>query len=168
MNVKVQTAVENNRSEYVQHLSNSRDTKALFKYYRKFRNSELPSVMKLDNSVAKTLPEQDNLFAKFFNSAFIIPSQPSCPEKQEHSVIQIIHSIETDRNLIAKLCNDLDLSKSRGLDLLPPVLFKLCIESLTPSLYHIIYKALQTCVSLINVNTLLSAQYSKRKEARPR
>ena len=31
MNEKVQTAVENNRSEYEQHLSNSRDTKALFK-----------------------------------------------------------------------------------------------------------------------------------------
>ena len=146
INKKVQTAVENNRSEYEQHLSNSRDTKALLKYYRKFRNSELPSVMKLDNSVAKTLPEQAYLFAKFFNSAFIISSQPSCLEKQEHSVKQIIHNIETDRNLIAKLCNDLDLSKSRGPDLLPPVLFKRCSsESLTPSLYHIIYKALQTC-----------------------
>ena len=73
MNEKVQTAVENNRSEY-EHLSNSRDTEALFKYYRKFRNSELPSIMKLDNSVAKTLPEQANLFAKFFNLAFIISS----------------------------------------------------------------------------------------------
>ena len=145
MNEKVQTAVENNRSEYEQNLSNSRDTKALFKYYRKFRNSELPSVMKFDNSVAKTLPEQANLFAKFFNSAFIISSQPSCLEKQEHSVKQIIHDIEPDRNLIAKLCNDLDLSKSRGPDLLPRVLFKRCSESLTPSLYHIIYKALQTC-----------------------
>ena len=101
--------------------------------------------MKLDNSVAKTLPEQANLFAKFFNSAFIISSQPSCLEKQEHSIKQIIHNIEPDRNLIAKLCNDLDLSKSRGPDLLPPVLFKRCSESLTPSLYHIIYKALQTC-----------------------
>ena len=70
--------------------------------------------MKLDNSVAKTLQEQANLFAKFFNSAFIISSQPSCLEKQEHSVKQIIHNIEPDRNLIAKLCNDLDLSKLRG------------------------------------------------------
>ena len=35
MNEKVQTAVENIRSEYEQHLSNSRDTKAMFKYYRK-------------------------------------------------------------------------------------------------------------------------------------
>ena len=138
MNEKVQTAAENNRSEYEQHLSNLRDTKALFKYYRKFRNSELPSVMKLDNSVAKTLSEQANLFAKFFNSAFIISSQPSCLEKQEHSVKQIIHNIEPDRNVIAKLCNDLDLSKSRGPDLLPPVLFKRCSESLTPSLFHII------------------------------
>ena len=67
MNEKVQTALENNRSEYKQRLSNSRNTKALFKYYRKFRNSELPSVMKLDYSVAKTLPEQANLFAKFLN-----------------------------------------------------------------------------------------------------
>ena len=66
MNEKGQTAVEKNRSEYEQDLVNSRDTKALFKYYRKFRNSELPSVMKLDNSVAKTLPERANLFAKFF------------------------------------------------------------------------------------------------------
>ena len=72
MNEKLQTAVENNRSEYEQHLSNSLDTKTLFKYYRKLRNSELPSVVKLDNSFAKTLPEQANLFAKFFNSAFII------------------------------------------------------------------------------------------------
>ena len=61
---------------------------------------------------------QANLFAKFFNSAFIISSQPSCLEKQEHSVKQIIHNIELDRNLIAKLCNDLDQSKSRGPDLL--------------------------------------------------
>ena len=73
MNEKVQTAVENNRSQYEQHLSNSRDTKALFKYYTKIRNSELPSVMKLDNSVAKTLPEQANQFAKFCISVFIIP-----------------------------------------------------------------------------------------------
>ena len=101
--------------------------------------------MKLDNSVAKTLPEQANLFAMFFNSAFIICSQLSCLEKQEHLVKKIIHNIEPDRNLNAKLCNDLDLSKSRGPDLLPLVLFKRCCESLTPSIYHIIYKALQTC-----------------------
>ena len=145
MNEKVQTAVENNKSEYEQHLSNTRDTEALFNYYRKFRNSEIPSVMKLDNSVAKTLPEHANLFAKFFKLAFIISSQPSCLEKQEHSLKQIIHNIEPDRNLITKLCDDRDLSKSRGPDLLPPVLYKRYSESLTPSLYHIIYKALQTC-----------------------
>ena len=34
MNEEVQTDAENNRNEYEQHLSNSRDTKALFKYYR--------------------------------------------------------------------------------------------------------------------------------------
>ena len=169
MKEKEQTAVENNRSKYEQHLSNSRDTKALFKYYRMFRNSDLPSVMKLDNSVAKTLPEQANLFAKFFNSAFIISSQPSCLEKQEHSVKQIMHKIEPDRNLIAKLCNDLDLSKLRGPDLLPSVLFKRCSESLTPSLYHIIYKALQTCCfpdqwkySIVNLMS------KKKRNKRPR
>ena len=136
-------AVEDDKSQYETLLSNGRSTSALFKYFRSFTKGTLPSVMKYNDHEATNDQEKANLFADFFQDMYISSSDIPVLNDNEPSIYPIITDFDLSDSRISSVCEKLDVTKSRGIDSLPPILFRNC-PSIRHSLYQNFYKMKQT------------------------
>ena len=136
--------LEEDKSEYESNLSASRDTGSLFKYYRTFATTQIPTSIQFKNEFATNPLLQAKLFSKFFASIFI-KSSDFIPTSNV-SVLPIIEEFDISINRIVCISEGLDITKATGPDGIPPIVFKKCAKTLSKSLSQIFYKIKQTGV----------------------
>ena len=134
-------ALETDKADYESKLAEGRSTKHLFKYFKSLNSSSLiPARIHWGNQTAESATHQCEMFNKYFNSVFspasTRPEAPSNPVLTDYD----ISPLKISQTLVG-----LDVTKSRGPDQLPPVLFKE-VPELSLSLSKLFYKIQQTCV----------------------
>ncbi|XP_037294971.1 uncharacterized protein LOC119189460 [Manduca sexta] len=92
----------------------------------------LPNIMRYGETVAETGQEITNLFADYFHATFQQPDSDltSTQFLNDHDVNISISSIEISSDRVLKLLKSLDINKSGGPDLIPPIFIVKCAESL--------------------------------------
>ena len=118
---QTETNAEMDKADYEQSLESERLTGTLFKYFKAFHKSSLPSILKYKNETADTDPLKAELFSKLFASVYIESctfSEP--PQPDSNTVLDTISFTELE---IREICQSLNTNKSNGPDDLPPVLY---------------------------------------------
>ena len=136
--------LEKDESDYEANFSTSRDTRSLFKYYRKFGTTHIPTSIHLKNEFATDPLSPAKLFSKFFASIFI-ESSDFIPTSNV-SVLSILEEFDTSINRIECISEGLDITKAAGPDGIPPIVFKKCAKTLSKSLSQRFYIIKQTGV----------------------
>ena len=139
----VSLALVNDQKSYEEHLSDGRNTNRLFKFYRQLNRSSLPSSMFLANETHTTNLGKASLFAKFFSSVYFESTKFNPDQEIPECQFPIITKLEVNLEEICQICDSLNISKSKGPDLLPPIVFAKCSNSLSKSVYQLISKSLQ-------------------------
>ena len=139
--------LEAEKSHYEAILSAGRSSSRLFKYFRTFQKSAIPASVFLDSDVATTQKHQAQLFSDYFSAQYIqsSPFDSSSLDMDQAYTGNLIHDFDLNRGKLELICVQLDVTKSRGPDALPPILFKRCV-SLAHSLHQLLYKIKQTSV----------------------
>ena len=138
------TLVENDKANYQNILASTRKTELLFKFYRNFSKSRLPSTIHLEQQSATTDDSKANLFAKFFQSVYIQSTTFDESTASDFSVLPVINNLDFSTDRIVSICLNLDEKKSRGPDNLPPIVFKKTAAAISHSLNQLFSKILQT------------------------
>ena len=118
---QTETNAEMDKTDYEHPLTSAQSTGKLFKYFRAFHRSSLPSILKYKNEAADTDPLKAELFSRFFASVYVelcTFSEPAEPDF--NTVLDTISFTELE---LREICQSLITNKSKGLDDLPPVLF---------------------------------------------
>ena len=141
---KTDQLIEIDKVSYEESMAAKRSTGKLFKYFRAFQKSVLPSIMHYQNENADTDVSKAALFSKFFASVYVessIFNENGCSNKNQ----PILENIDFSEQDIFEICKLLNVNKSKGPDDLPPFLFKNA-ETLSHSIYQIFRKSSQTCI----------------------
>ena len=122
--------------------ADSRSSSHFFKFFKSLKkNSELPAVMKWGQKSVSSTPEAGESFNKCFQSVFATPSDLTNFYGCENFLLD-------DNNItlekISNFMQCLDVSKSKGHDCLPPVLFKR-MDTLKTSIYGLFRTIKRTC-----------------------
>lgn len=122
--------------KYIQHIESSivENPKAFWTFVKTKRNiSTFPSVMSYKSVRADTGEDISNLFAEYFHSTFLVTGRSVDCSVNMNSVNGLcnISDIQVDPTKVCELLKSLDLTKSGGPDLIPPLLIVKCAESLT-------------------------------------
>ena len=135
---QTKTNAEMDKADYEQSPALEKSMGKLFKYFKAFYNSSLPSILKYKNETADTDPLKVELISKFFGVVYI----ESCTfsEPDSNTALDIISFTELE---IREICQSLNTNKSKGPDDLPPVLFIKTQASLSHSIYQIFSKIIQ-------------------------
>ena len=141
---KTDQLIEIDKVSYEESMAAERSTGKLFKHFRAFRKSVLPSIMHYQNENADTDVSKAALFSKFFASVYVessIFNENECSNKNQ----PILENINFSEQDIFEICKLLNVNKSKGPDDLLPFLFKNA-ETLSHSIYRIFRKISQTCI----------------------
>ena len=122
--------------------ADSRSSSHFFKFFKSLKkNHELPAVMKWGQKSVSSTPEACESFNKCFQSVFATPSDLTNFYGCENFLLD-----DNDISLekISNFMQCLDVSKSKGHDCLPPVLFKR-MDTLKTSIYGLFRTIKRTC-----------------------
>ena len=141
-------ACASDQSVYESFLSNVRDTRRLFKYYRSVKKDYLyPSVMTHNGADGSTDVAKAEMFNLFFISVYsptqILPHWADLPDVQSH--LPPIEDFDTSEAVIRNVLATLDVTKSCGNDNLPPVLFRNAADGIAKSSSSVFSHIRQTC-----------------------
>lgn len=141
----LQTAMSDDQSNYEAELAKGRSTTKLFKYFKSLRKSDpLPPKLTWMGKTACSCEEQASLLNLYFQSVFV-SSDVSVEYEPELPRLQSITDYDVSLVKIKSIFETLDITKSRGPDSLPPILFRK-VPALASSLASIFYKIKQTSV----------------------
>ena len=138
----IEDSMEQDKIHYEENLASGRSTAKLFKHFRAFRKSDLPSTLFYGTNSAHDDESKANLFAKFFGSVYI-KSSDFC-ETLPTPATNILSDISIQEDEVAEICRNLELNKSKGPDNLPPVLYRSTCGNIAHSLCQIYRKIFQT------------------------
>ena len=139
---QIKIAGASDQSAYEEKLAEGRSTKRLFKYFKSLRGSgSIPPKLFWGSKSAESLSDQCCMFNEFFQSTFT-SSTPETPGSQSTVVSTFLNGYEVSSAAVGKVMISLDVTKSRGPDLLPPVLFK-NTPTLSKSLHQLFFKIQQ-------------------------
>jgi hypothetical protein len=125
----VNAACCEDRRIYEANMADTRSTKRLFKYFKSVRGaSPIPPTVNWQNQNASTPIDQAILFNNFFTSVFVRkpPSQTNYDDGPS-----LITDYDVSMRAISTITSNIDVTKSRGPDDLPPSVFKRL-----PALFH--------------------------------
>ena len=126
--------------EYETKLFSGRNTGSIFKYMKSLKkDNQLPSVIRWKEVSADSNLRKANLFNDYFISVFtrntldvqLGESDSKLPDGRVASDYQI------DRDVVYNVLSNLDISRSRGEDQLPPVFLRKLATELTPSVFSV-------------------------------
>ena len=141
-------AVEQDQINFESELYDSRSTDKLFKFYRTFKSSRVPSKLIYGSKEAQSNAEKVELFADFFDDFTNARSKPSDPpslgEPQNLSTTKL-DDFDISEQRIQNICRTLDCTKASGPDKIPAILYKNCSKNIAKSLNVLFYKIKQTC-----------------------
>ena len=129
---------EQDRIDYQNKLLGSRSTHRIFKHLKHLNKSAIiPLVVELNGRSAETDQQKAELFNEFFNSVFAPKTHFSKSELnyQTSSLSNFSISVKTISNFIS----DLDISKSRGPNGKPPVIYKYTNREMSKTL-NVLFK----------------------------
>ena len=130
--------LDEDRVEYETKLFSGRNTGSIFKYMKSLKkDSQLPSVIRWKEVSADNNLRKANLFNDYFISVFtrntldvqLGESDSKLPDGRFASDYQI------NRDVVYNVLSNLDTSRSRGEDQLPPVFLRKLATELTPSVF---------------------------------
>ena len=126
---------EQDRIDYQTKIAETRNTDLMFKHFKRMsKESALPSTVFLNGQESNSVKETLNLFNNYFQSVYLpkntSPSDIYCEDPKTTN-------FETSVSTIRKYIDDLDETKSRGLDGIPPLLIKNLAAPLSKALNHI-------------------------------
>ena len=118
----IESSTEIDQANYETSLANRRNTSHLFKYFKSLRKSNpIPSSVNWGSVTAKTEFEQCHLFNEYFISVFSTDTGQFIEDRTHEIKIQ---DIDASERKFIQILKQLDITKSRGDDELPPVLFR--------------------------------------------
>ena len=136
----IESSTELDQANYETSLANRRNTSHLFKYFKSLRKSNpIPSSVNWGSVTAKTEFEQCHLFNDYFISVFSTDNVQFIEDRNHEIKIQ---DFDASEKKIIQILKQLDITKSRGDDELPPVLFR--NSNISHSLAQLFYKIKQT------------------------
>ena len=119
-------ALDLDQKNYESKLSNSRNSQAMYKYFKNLRKGpSVPLQVKWNKKVANCDAEKASLFSKYFCSVFTISSVL----KNNLNDNRILNSFTVTE--VIEILGSLDVSKSCGPDNLPAVVLRNCAKELT-------------------------------------
>ena len=116
----------NDRVDYEQRLFASRHKGRIFKYLKSLKKDSLPPVIKSESfkREASTDLKNANLFNNYFATILTDDDYEYFEPSEQHSFGE--NDILIRENIIKPELKSLNISKSRGHDSIPPILFKKC------------------------------------------
>ena len=116
----------NDRVDYEQKVFASRLKGRIFKYFKNLKRDSLPPVMKSESlkKEATTDLERANLFNNYFATVVTDDDYEYFQPSEQH--VYRKNDIRITEDLIKTELRSLDISKIRGHDSIPPILFKKC------------------------------------------
>ena len=119
----VKEAVEEDRLNYRENLMSTRNLHLIFKHFKSLKKSEtLPKTMIKDDIAVSKAKEKVNSLNEYFHSVFSPKSSFNLKDmKCENTILSNFNIPKTYLNQTIK---ELDITKSRGPDELPPIFFQ--------------------------------------------
>ena len=156
----------NDKIEYEKSLAAERSTGKLFKYFRAFKKSNIPSlVFFYKNQNAENDSDKAQLFSKFFASVYVQSSEfyelfQDCSEKR------FLSNLAFEETEIGSICEKLNVNKSKGSDEQPPVLFRKSRKTIYHSLFEIFTKIRHSSIfPNLWKNAIISPVFKKGNKA---
>ena len=119
----VKEAVEEDRLNYQENVMFTRNTHLVFKHFKSLKKSEtLPKTMIKDDIAVSKAKEKVNFLNEYFHSVFSPKSSFNLSDmKCENTILSNFSISKTQLN---QIITELDITKSRGPDGLPPIVFQ--------------------------------------------
>ena len=136
--------ISRDKLEYQISLADNRNTNSLFKYYRSFNKSALPSKIHFNSLIAQGDSEQADLFANYFSSVYKVSTEFDPSSLSFESELPIVDNIIFEDSNVMQICNGLHVNKASGPDSLPASIYKQTSSSISKSLCQLFRKILQT------------------------
>ena len=121
---------------YESKLFSTRNTQGIFKYFKSLRGSGLPTVLRWKAIKAFEDYDKAELFNSYFSSV-LNPESAPFDLNSVHPISGVHPKLEITSKEIIDDMSSLSISKSRGPDSLPPVIFIMLKNVLEPSLRNI-------------------------------
>ena len=136
--------ISRDKLEYQISLADNRNTISLFKYYRSFNKSALPSKIHFNSLIAQGDSEQADLFANYFSSVYKVSTEFDPSSLSFESELPIVDNIIFEDSNVMQIYNGLHVNKASGPDSLPASIYKHTSSSISKSLCQLFRKKLQT------------------------
>ena len=127
------------KTRYESQLPATRSSANLFKYFKAFRKEKIPSDLKWGKEEAHSDAEKAVLFSDFFDSTYKTSSKFEEPISQDMFCPKF-ENVKFMRHEISNICSQLSVTKSKGPDNLPPILFREVSDHISASLFQILKK----------------------------
>ena len=136
--------IEEDKAEFESKLAAFRSTETLFKYYRNFKLTAIPSSVSFKYEIANDPVRQFSLFLQYFASIFKISS--SFVPNNSPPLLPLFTDFDISQQTIEKICENLDVHKAKGPDQIPVIVYKRCSRAVSKSLNQVFYKIKQNSV----------------------
>ena len=124
-----ETMIEEDKADFESNLAASRSTEKLFKYYRNFKSTAIPSSVSFKNEIANDPVRQCSLFSQYFASIFKISS--SFVPNNSPPLLPLFTDFDISQQTIEKICENLDVHKAKGTDEIPAIIYKRCSRAVS-------------------------------------
>ena len=139
LEIQVTDSAEEDRVVYQENLLGSRNTDKIFKHLKNLNKSScLPKVLMKDTKQSSLRCEQVNMLNQFFQSVFSPKTNFSLKDfkVQKPSVT----NFDISKNTIRNLMDDIDATKSRGPNGIPPVFYVKTRKNLCNIMHSVLRK----------------------------
>ena len=128
-------AVDLDQKNYESKFFNSRNSQAIYKYFKSLRKRpSVPPQFKWNKDVANCHAEKTSPFNKYFGSVFTVSSV----FKNSFKKNKILNNFTMTEEAIDEILGSLDISKSWGPDNLPAFVLRNCAKELTKSIFELL------------------------------
>ena len=134
----VEEAVEEDRINYQENLMSTRNTHLIFKHFKSLKKSEtLPKTMIKDEIAVSKAKEKVNFLNEYFHSVFSPKSSFNLSDMKCENTI--LSNFSISKTYLNQIITELDVTKLRGPDGLPPIFFRRAAKEMT-TILHCIFK----------------------------
>ena len=127
-------AVEEDRLFYQENVMSTRNTHLIFKHFKSLKKSEtLPKTMIKDDIAVSKAKEKVNFLNEYFHSVFSPKSSFNLSDMKCQNTI--LSNFSISKTCLNQIITELDITKLRGPDGLPPIFFQRTAREMTAILH---------------------------------